>query len=66
MNTFGAGDFRIKVLQMHGLKKEEGLPRNGLRGLFWKIFLNYLPVDPSEWADTLLPKREHYEQLLQE
>ena len=33
----------------------------GLRPLIWRILLNYLPEDSSQWDDTLRSNKEAYE-----
>jgi len=60
---FETGDIRYENFKYEALLK--GLPKNGLRSLFWKIFLGYIPPDPEEWIDHLQPKREEFSNLLE-
>lgn len=40
---------------------DEGIPEeHGLRALYWKVLLNYLPTDPTEWDDVLKKNRQLY------
>ncbi|XP_068234933.1 TBC1 domain family member 13 [Palaemon carinicauda] len=44
-----------------------GVPdEGGRRALFWKILLNYLPLTPSQWNDTLNKKRAQYRHFVEE
>lgn len=61
-NLFETGDIRFENFKYTALLK--GLAKDGLRSLFWKIFLNYIPVDNSFWADVLAPKRAAYDEFI--
>uniref|UniRef100_A0A669EAU1 TBC1 domain family member 13 n=1 Tax=Oreochromis niloticus TaxID=8128 RepID=A0A669EAU1_ORENI len=44
-----------------------GIPfEGGIRALCWKILLNYLPVDQTQWESFLKKQREVYSQFLKE
>lgn len=60
---FETGDIRHENFKFEALLK--GLPRNGLRSLFWKIFLGYIPPDPSDWLNILQPQREAFSEMLE-
>jgi len=60
---FETGDIRHENFKYEALLK--GLPRNGLRSLFWKIFLGYIPPDPADWQAVLQPKREAFTEMLE-
>jgi len=60
---FETGDIRYENFKYEALLK--GLPRNGLRSLFWKIFLGYIPPDPTNWATILQPKRDAFTEMLE-
>ena len=60
---FETGDIRYENFKYEALLK--GLPKNGLRSLFWKIFLGYIPPDPTNWATILQPKRDAFTEMLE-
>lgn len=44
-----------------------GVPdEGGHRALCWKLLLNYLPLDASQWNDTLNKKRAQYRHFVEE
>jgi hypothetical protein len=53
------GEIDIKQLKKYTF---EGIPDEikGLRSLLWKILLNYLPTDVSEWTSVLTARRSNY------
>jgi len=55
---FETGDIRFENFKYEALL--QGLPKNGLRSLFWKIFLGYIPPNPQQWAEVLQPKRQTF------
>ena len=52
----------IRALSMNGNPDEP----NGLRALIWKLLLEYLPEDTSEWESVLASHRQNYEILKEE
>eukprot|EP01156_Anaeramoeba_ignava_P002621 Anaeramoba_ignava/a218952_9.p1 GENE.a218952_9~~a218952_9.p1 ORF type:complete len:127 (-),score=42.91 a218952_9:11-391(-) len=51
----------IKALAFTGIPDS-----SNLRPIFWKILLNYLPLNPKEWEDTLKENRENFHILKKE
>ena len=47
----------LERLSFNGITDEV----KGLRPLIWRILLNYLPEDSSQWDDTLRSNKEAYE-----
>ncbi|EFA75392.1 TBC1 domain family member 13 [Heterostelium album PN500] len=46
---------------------EQGIPESqGLRSLYWKILLRYLPLDQSHWETSLKSSREIYHDWVNE
>ena len=43
-------------MAFHGITDEI----KGLRPLVWRLLLNYLPLDATEWDDTLRSNHESY------
>ena len=42
----------------------DGIPdQAGLRGIYWKLLLDYLPPDKSLWEETLKARRKSYYEL---
>ena len=52
-------DKKFSLLKQFSYK---GLPDDLpiLRAFIWKLLLNYLPEDPKKWEETLIQKREEY------
>lgn len=46
----------LESLAFHGITDEV----KGLRPLVWRILLNYLPLDASQWDETLRNNHESY------
>ncbi len=47
----------LEQLAFHGITDEI----KGLRPLVWRLFLNYLPLDATEWDDTLRQNHASYQ-----
>ncbi|KYR01577.1 TBC1 domain family member 13 [Tieghemostelium lacteum] len=46
---------------------EQGLPEShGLRSVYWKILLRYLPLDQSKWSSYLITSRKGYQDFVDE
>eukprot|EP00041_Stephanoeca_diplocostata_P019374 m.417514 g.417514 ORF g.417514 m.417514 type:complete len:493 (+) comp21287_c0_seq1:145-1623(+) len=44
-----------------------GIPdKPGLRSLYWKILLDYLPLEPEEWEESLTKRRKLYDEFVTE
>ena len=67
-NTKNLALSAIEAIKNKNLTKLYELTENGLpddlpilRAYIWKIILGYLPIDSSEWDNTLLQKRNEYQ-----
>ena len=47
----------LEKLAFHGITDEI----KGLRSLVWRILLNYLPLDATQWEDTLRMNHTSYQ-----
>ncbi|XP_028131602.1 TBC1 domain family member 13 [Diabrotica virgifera virgifera] len=51
----------LKTLSFHGIPDDQGK-----RPLCWKLLLNYLPPEQSDWESCLQEKRDLYKQFIKE
>jgi hypothetical protein len=51
----------LRCLAFHGIPEE-----TNLRPIYWRLLLNYLPKEKSNWASTLEKKRNLYYQFVDE
>ncbi|XP_050715300.1 TBC1 domain family member 13-like [Eriocheir sinensis] len=72
--------YKARLLEFDGLLQEDvidvkrlrhlcfsGVPdEGGRRALCWKLMLHYLPLDRSQWNDTLNKKRAEYRHFVEE
>lgn len=58
---------RIPRTAVHDFVFEHGCPdQKGMRSLIWKLLLQYLPFNHSEWADSLRRSRATYDKFVEE
>ena len=57
------------VIDIQSLRRlaSKGIPDNGShRGVVWRILMNYLPCDRSQWKEVLQRQRKTYRDLVEE
>jgi len=52
----------LKVIAFRGIPEEV----RSLRGIVWRLLLNYLPNKPSQWIETINENRKQYENFREE
>ena len=57
------GNSNVTKGRLRELIRNDGI-EPGLRIILWKIFLNYVPPDPSLWAECLDAKRKQFEMYI--
>ncbi len=58
-----------KIIDMRKLRElcSQGCPNEGSsRSLIWKLLLNYLPKDRSQWTQVLTKRRNEYQEFIRD